>query len=125
MNKVALEWIDKAEKDILVARREFRLKPPEFNAVCFHSQQCVEKYLKAILQEKGISSGKTHDLNSLISSCLEYVPKLFVYRKVATQLSTFAVEVRYPGFEAGKAEAKMSLETAENIRTLVRKHFSL
>jgi HEPN domain-containing protein len=43
--------------------RELRArKSPNYDAACFHAQQCVEKYLKARLQEAGIVFTKTHNL---------------------------------------------------------------
>jgi hypothetical protein len=51
MNQLTIEWVDKAEGDFSTALREFRVrKSPNYDAVCFHAQQCVEKYLKARLQ---------------------------------------------------------------------------
>jgi len=47
MSSPVEEWIEKAEEDFHVAlslRRSRRY--PAHNAVCFHAQQCVEKYLK-------------------------------------------------------------------------------
>ena len=50
MNQLTVEWVDKAEGDFLTALREFRVrKSPNYDAVCFHAQQCVKKYLKARL----------------------------------------------------------------------------
>ena len=45
-----LEWIVKAEQDHLTAETMARKKKtPVPDIVGFHSQQCVEKYLKAYL----------------------------------------------------------------------------
>lgn len=50
MNPLTLEWVTKAEGDYLTAVREARIrKSPNYDAVCFHSQQAAEKYLKAYL----------------------------------------------------------------------------
>jgi HEPN domain-containing protein len=50
MTPLTREWIDKAEGDFATARREIRVRQaPNYDAVCFHAQQCVEKYLKARL----------------------------------------------------------------------------
>lgn len=50
MNPLTLEWIAKAEGDFMTAEREARIrKNPNFDAVCFHSQQTAEKYIKAYL----------------------------------------------------------------------------
>jgi HEPN domain-containing protein len=42
MKNITREWINKANKDLLVAQRETHEKDPVYDAVCFHSQQAVE-----------------------------------------------------------------------------------
>src|SRR2546421_5742031 len=40
------------EGDFATAQRELgAIQDPNYDAVCFHAQQCAEKYLKAFLQE--------------------------------------------------------------------------
>ena len=64
MQPLTTEWIQKAEGDLATAHRELRArKSPNFDAACFHAQQCAEKYLKALLQEDVIPFGKTHNLS--------------------------------------------------------------
>ena len=68
MQPVTLEWIEKAEGDFRTALREMRArKQPNYDATCFHAQQCAEKYMKAFLQEKLVPVDKTHDLLRLLS----------------------------------------------------------
>jgi HEPN domain-containing protein len=56
MKPLTAEWISKAENDFATALRESRVrKNVNYDAVCFHAQQCAEKYLKARLQEAGIA----------------------------------------------------------------------
>lgn len=65
-------WIIKADHDIKTAKDEINTDDPGTDAVCFHSQQCVEKYLKSYLVFKGIEiikSLKTHDISELIDYC--------------------------------------------------------
>jgi HEPN domain-containing protein len=52
---VAREWTTKAENDLKTAAHTLKLgsKCPT-DTVCFHAQQCVEKYLKAFLVVMGI-----------------------------------------------------------------------
>lgn len=44
MKELVAEWIKKAEADAGTARREAAVKEaPNWDAVCFHAQQAVEK----------------------------------------------------------------------------------
>jgi len=46
------EWVAKADADLVTAKREAAaVESPNYDAVCFHAQQCAEKYLKAVLAE--------------------------------------------------------------------------
>jgi HEPN domain-containing protein len=42
-------WIAKAESDLKTAEDELSTEKPATDTICFHAQQCVEKYLKAYL----------------------------------------------------------------------------
>jgi HEPN domain-containing protein len=43
MTPLTQEWVDKAEGDFITATRELRArKSPNFDAACFHAQQCAE-----------------------------------------------------------------------------------
>lgn len=49
MQPLTTEWVQKAEGDLTTARRELRARSaPNYDACCFHAQQCAEKYLKAL-----------------------------------------------------------------------------
>jgi HEPN domain-containing protein len=55
MSEELKEWIGKAEGDYFSALREYRARRNvNYDSACFHAQQCVEKYLKAVLVELGI-----------------------------------------------------------------------
>ena len=42
MRALTQEWVDKAEGDFHTASREARVrKAPNYDAVCFHCQQCA------------------------------------------------------------------------------------
>jgi HEPN domain-containing protein len=75
MKLLTKESVEKAEGDFATATREIRVrKTPNHDAVCFHSQQCAEKYLKALLQEAEVPFGKTHHLVSLLDLLLNVAP---------------------------------------------------
>ena len=61
MKQTTKEWLSAAEDDLLAAQKlagEQRLT----NVVSFHCQQCLEKCFKAIIEESGERSVKSHDL---------------------------------------------------------------
>ncbi len=56
-------WIVKAENDLKTAAHTLKLgRDCPTDTVCFHAQQCVEKYFKACLVLEGVDFPKTHDL---------------------------------------------------------------
>ncbi len=120
MKPITLEWVEKAEEDYRVARRECSAKPPAYNTACFHAQQCVEKYLKALLQEHGITFPRIHDLEALMKLCLSVEPKLKEHTEKFQWLTAFAVEIRYPGINADQKDAGQCVQTARTLRTLLR-----
>ena len=125
MKELTGEWVQKAEGDFLVAQRESHADKPVYDAICFHSQQCVEKYLKAVLQENGVEFQKTHDLDLLLDKCERYRPELSKLAKDLIELSSFAVEIRYPGMEAAAEDAQSCMATAAKIRRIIRKYLML
>lgn len=126
MNPLTEEWITKAEKDRATAERELRVsKEPNFDAVCFHSQQCVEKYFKARLQEANIAFPKTHDLLTLRELLLPVEPSWQRFQPNLQQLTTFAVSYRDPGLMANRRVAGQALAQCKRIRRICRQSFGL
>jgi len=123
MKPLTREWLAKAEGDYKVAVLLIKTKQPVFDAICYHAQQCVEKYLKAWLSEQSIHIPKIHDLEALLKSCQPSLPRLIDDLDDARYLNAFAIEIRYPGSVAGDVEAKKSLEIARKFRRNFRKEF--
>ena len=65
MRKATGEWIREAEDELGSA--QILLEHGRFKAACYHSQQCVEKGLKALIIEKGDRPGRVHDIVELLS----------------------------------------------------------
>lgn len=121
MKPLTREWIKKAEADLATAQRELRARRlPNYDAVCFHAQQCAEKYLKARLQEANLPSPKTHDLTVLLGLLLPTEPALDTLRPSLNILSSYAVEVRYPGESATKAQALEAVSHCRLVRSTLR-----
>ena len=51
MKPLTLEWVAKGEGDYRVVLLLMRAKQPVHDAICYHAQQCVEKYLPAGLED--------------------------------------------------------------------------
>jgi HEPN domain-containing protein len=121
MNPLTREWVAKAEGDFYTAEREMQVEQmPNYDAICFHSQQCVEKYLKARLVEAGMDFGKTHDLGIILDSAIACEPDWENLRSEIDSLAGLAVEVRYPGYRAEADDALEALEIARKVRRIVR-----
>ncbi len=121
MRPITAEWIAKAEGDYVTAKRELQVEDhANYDAVCFHAQQCAEKYLKARLVEEEIGFPKTHDLGALLTRLAPVEPEWELLRSEVNGLTTLAVEVRYPGMSAGGEDAKEAVRIAEDVRRRVR-----
>jgi HEPN domain-containing protein len=107
MKLIVIEWVDKAEGDFATMEREARArKNPNYDGVCFHAQQCAEKYLKAVAVELALPFVRTHDLVTLLEVLLPSYPLWEVYRGDLAYLSEFAFSFRYPGESADRESAK-------------------
>lgn len=92
-----LAWVGKAENDYILARAALRRKVPITSGVCFHAQQCAEKYLKAMLVAYDKPFPKTHDLIQLNQLCAHAGILVEIDAKRLNTLGDHAVRVRYPG----------------------------
>jgi HEPN domain-containing protein len=121
MNVVTRSWVRKAERDFKVARGlMLRWVAGYGDAACFHCQQAVEKYLKALLIDWGIAFPRTHDLSALLALLLPGAPLWTTFGIACQTLTKYAVDVRYPGDDATKVEAKQALKLAASLRREAR-----
>jgi HEPN domain-containing protein len=93
--------------------------------LCFHCQQSAEKYLKALLEEIGLSVAKTHDLEKLLTQLLPHYSSLRPLRRGVIFLSNFAVGVRYPGEHATRRQANSARRWAGDVRNSCRRLLGL
>lgn len=70
MSENVKQWIIKAESDITIAGKDLKTDNPVTDAICFHAQQAVKKYLKAYLVFKDIEPDKTHKIEKLWLACM-------------------------------------------------------
>jgi len=126
MKQITCEWIEKAEGDFATAEREALVEQsPNYDAVCFHSQQCAEKYLKARLREASIPFPRIHDLTVLLDRVLPIEPTWEFLREPLGSLTAFAVEYRYPDESASDTDAREAIAACREARAAVRRALSL
>ena len=102
MKKTTREWVKKAEQDYTLAVQGSQSDVPVHDGVCFHCQQCAEKYLKGLMEELGLTIPKTHTLVLLLAALVLHHPRLRSFRRGLIFLTPFAVDTRYPGDNASK-----------------------
>ena len=126
MNPAVAEWVSKAEGDFLTAGRELRArKAPNYDAVCFHAQQCAEKYLKAVLQENDKHIPKIHNLIELMILCEELDSSFEMLRADLVTMERFSVRTWYPGATTEKEDAKSAYTAARAVRTFARQKLGI
>jgi HEPN domain-containing protein len=117
------QWIEKAEHDLRNAEHTLTIREEEcpFDTVCFHAQQCVEKYLKGWLVSRRLDIPRSHDLVVLLNRALAAG-----FRGVSSQdvqpLNRYTIEARYPGDwdPIDRPEAEQAIAMARHIREAVR-----
>lgn len=119
---VCREWLAKADNDLTTAAHTLKLGAScPTDTVCFHAQQCVEKYLKAVLVVEGIDFPKTHDLERLIDRIPAGLRPGLSFEELAG-LTEYATGARYPGWEElSLATARKAVALARRVRREVRR----
>ena len=119
---VVREWVAKAENDLKSAAHLLKMKDCPVDNVCFSAQQCVEKYLKALLITQGFAFPKTHDLGELIA-LLPARLRPSLDSEEQDMLTDYATVTRYPGnYEPiSVTEARKAVKIARRVRREVRK----
>lgn len=117
MSALIDEWIAKAEGDFRTAAREIEVEAdPNYDAVCYHAQQCIEKLMKALLIAKGLSAPRTHDLAYLASLLAPAYPGRAWPAEDLIFLTRAAVEFRYSGESAEYEEAAEAFAICKSLR---------
>jgi HEPN domain-containing protein len=94
---LVLNWLHKARRDLLSAKRLARGPDPYLDTAIYHCQQCVEKAIKGWLVYHDQSFEKTHDLRLLVTLASEVESQFTQWFDVAEQVTPYATAYRYPG----------------------------
>jgi HEPN domain-containing protein len=90
---LAIKWFNKGNNDLIAGKYILSMIDPLTDIICFHSQQAVEKYLKG-----------------------------FLAYEISSELSSYAVDVRYPmegNYDVTIEEAHRAIDIAGKIKIFV------
>ncbi|MBI5638217.1 MAG: HEPN domain-containing protein [Nitrospinae bacterium] len=125
--RLVRQWIEKAEHDLRTAEHTLTLKDDcPFDTVCFHAQQCAEKYLKGLLAFNALDFPKTHDLILLKNLAIK-AGCMNPHELPLQTLNRYSIETRYPGEwePITRVEAEEAVDLARKVRHLVRSSLPL
>ncbi len=122
-------WMGFAHEDLRMA--ELALKEKIYNQACFHSEQCVEKVLKAFIVFKGKIHPQTHKLADLLSSMSESI--FDDLRESIFLLDRFYIPTRYPNALPGtlpeglpsEKDAKEAIEISKLVFERAKKEMEI
>ncbi|MBF0232525.1 MAG: HEPN domain-containing protein [Desulfamplus sp.] len=132
MRPSVLAWLDASEEDLSVAQALLESQLAT-GAASFHAQQCVEKSLKALLEEYTKTVPKIHDLDKLFFKVKDYIhiETNDDFEAIINKLNMLYIESRYPGAFGFLPDGKPTLEDvaefyafAKNIYDAVKNHLN-
>lgn len=95
MNNVLIkEWLIASKVDLDSAKCLFSVEHL-ISAIAFHSQQAIEKSLKAIISSKNMDTSKIHSLNKLFA--LSEMSFQIEDKELVNKLDKLYIDARYPG----------------------------
>ena len=121
IRRLVEEWMRKAEEDIKAADALLSVEFPLLFPSCFHSQQAVEKYLKALLTLHQVEFPRTHSIRELLDLINTFDKNIASELQSAVSLTPYGVESRYPGDlpEPKLDETREALEIARLVEKAV------
>ncbi|HDH10220.1 MAG TPA: HEPN domain-containing protein [Deltaproteobacteria bacterium] len=122
---VVRAWFKKAENDLINAEHTIKMDFPPTDTICFHAQQCAEKYLKGFLTFHEKDFPKTHSLEDLVLLCKDVAPNIESELADIEILSSYGVEVRYPDeiyYDIPREDAQEAIDLAKKVKTVVLKY---
>jgi len=129
MNQEVKNWLEKASNDFKTIEKLMEGSEEDIvtDSVCFHSEQFVEKSLKAFLINHEIDFKKNHDLVYLVELCSEIDKDFQELTDLAKKLTFYAVEIRYPDdfYMPTLQETKESIAFVKQVKKFIEKRLIL
>ena len=117
---LALGWLAKAESDLSAARWMLDGEGP-YDTACFHTQQAIEKALKALLAFHVQPIPRSHDLDELQRLCLTVYSDPELAALDLAEATDYAVALRYDiEFWPEKSTAEKAVMLAIRVLEIIR-----
>ncbi|MGB4117512.1 MAG: HEPN domain-containing protein [Polaromonas sp.] len=91
----ALELLTLALRDQVAAKLLGSTPEVDFSIIAFHTQQCIEKCMKAVLAKHLITYPRTHDLDDLYKLLQQSNLIIPVSRELLNDITPYSVTSRY------------------------------
>ncbi len=117
-------WLLKARQDLKAAKQLAHNKEDDLTDIAvYHAQQTAEKALKAFLVAHKKSILKTHDVEKLLSLCIQIDSQFDQLLDEAFTLTPYGTKFRYPDdiIFPDKEDVIEAIDYAEKILTMVKK----
>ena len=130
MKDATRAWLEFAHRD-LEAAKALAGNPYLANVVLFHAQQCIEKCLKAVMEERGAEVPRIHSVAKLLSLSITHgFKRISIPDEELELIDAIYIDARYPGglgtlpsrFPT-KEDAKGVLDIAERVYNEVTRSF--
>lgn len=114
-------WLFKALGDLRSAKKLFKDDDETLDSAAYHTQQCVEKALKAFLVFNHKTPPKTHDLEKLLEQCVTFDQSLKSLVDDVITLIPFATYSRYADdyFEVCRSDVEAAIIVAHTVLKLI------
>ena len=111
MKRITKEWLNAARDDLRVADKIISDETLT-HMVAFHSQQCIEKALKAVMEECDMELVRIHNLQRLLELVKNHVT-ISVDIVLIEMMDKLYIDSRYPADFGLLPDGKPDIEDAE------------
>jgi len=123
MKEITKEWLERAYDDIETVS-EIIDNPRLTNVVALHSQQAIEKSLKAVIEEFEIGAIKTHNLENLFATVDDFI-QFDTDRDLVKKLDALYIDARYPSEWGLLSYGKPTMEDARKFYKLAMEIYDM
>lgn len=122
--ELAREWFSTGDMDLESAAFLQKMRPAPAEIICYHCQQCAEKYLKGFIALYGKEIPRVHDLVVLNKRCFDHEKEFKMIQDHCIDLTDYGIQMRYPfHIEVEERDAVKALNDAQAIKDFVLLHF--